>query len=40
LNYNRKKQNPQLNLPATANTPHDVNMLLTEPLRSCGFAGF
>jgi hypothetical protein len=29
----RKKQNPQLNLPATANTPPDVNSVLTERLR-------
>jgi hypothetical protein len=30
LNYSRKKQNPQLNLPATANTPQAVNTSITE----------
>jgi hypothetical protein len=32
LNYNRKQQNPQLNLPTTANTPHAVNTSITERL--------
>jgi hypothetical protein len=34
LHYYSKKQNLQLNLPATANTPQAVNTLITERLRS------